>query len=392
MSFLDSMKSRFKSHEQQEEEEFERAFREGRFPEGVEDFQPLASTGHFVAVDARGDSYGDEYLPNPDEVMGSARRQADPFDAPAAPAHLEGGSQSYAAEYDSYGLYEQAPAGAGYADGPSSSPAPAARPAGQRRDPDDVQVFARGEGASPSQFSQPVTKPVPFADRLRERVAAANVSGREDESLGRSRATLEPVSDKVVRASAPVRPARRSESVRRDDLEAELAERRKARQAQEAAREAAHAAELARFAAARSAASPAGASEPAPVSRDAAPGRSGSVASHAASPAAERGKSAATVEPIRLPTTPIVLRPRLYDDVSSIASGVITKHQPVVLALRGTSADVTRRIMDFSFGLCCGTGAQMEQLEERVYVIMPRGVTIGDPDMAALRRQGILKG
>ena len=129
------------------------------------------------------------------------------------------------------------------------------------------------------------------------------------------------------------------------------------------------------------------ASPDAPV-REAASDVAGARAAEGQAPRAEKQP----LKPLSLPTSAIILRPRLYDDVKDVAEGVVSKHQPVILILRGSSAEVARRTLDFSFGLCCGIQAEMRQLGERVYAIVPRGTEIADADLTTLRHQGVIRG
>lgn len=323
MGFLHSVKSRF-NKDSEEEEDFERAFREGRFPEGVDDFEPLSTTGSFVAAGLEPESQPQGFGSHAGDDV------ADPF---AEPAPADGYS--------------------------AGTPRPSF-------DDADVQVFDRTGEVS----TRPVTaavKPEPFAARLRARVAAANVSGQEDETLGRSKAATG--AQPPVRAVAP-RPARRSD-VPEDELEAELAERRRARQEREQAAVSARAPQPRRA-----------------TEEDDGPDRGG--ADDARPSAAPEASLSSSLKPLALPTPAVLLRPRLYDDVAEVAEGVVAKHQPVILILRGSSSEVARRTLDFSFGLCCGTQAEMRQLDERVYAVIPRGTDLADADLIALRHQGVL--
>ncbi|MBS5450999.1 MAG: cell division protein SepF [Coriobacteriia bacterium] len=444
VGFLNSVKSHFKNSDEAEEEEFERAFREGRFPDDV-DFEPLSNTGNFVATGVQPE---EPTLPDSDEGLERMGMGTEVL-PPAAPAS-QGQSQQHPQQVppELQGA-TWAPQGYGQPRAPQAAPVPVGqavrpapvtaarpgqpgRPAGapqgrprpaapnQGRAPQGtgavapylsqnapagsaaprplsseggVQVFER-EGGRSTRTTPPRTEP--FADRLRARVAAANVSGVIDDGLGRSHAAVDGPSvtgsGKVVRPSGPAQP-RRDIDVRNDDLEAELAARRRERRASASAPARSDAPAPRRTSDSARSAAPASrrpASEPLPPRE-----RPSSTPAAEHRPAPQPRPAAPesdAVEPFKLPTTPIVLRPRVYDDVSQVAAGVISHHQPVVLVLRGSSAEVARRIMDFSFGLCCGTGAQMEQLDDRVYAVMPRGTTIGDPDIAALRRQGVLRG
>ena len=355
MSILDSVKSRFRNND---EEEFERAFREGRFPEGVDDFEPLSNTGHFLASDVVREEPPLPVMPEPHAPAPLTR---EPSTQPAQPRDDRAGVRQDVRRPSFDGVAAPADNVVPMPGAQGRAPMP---PRGSDFD-EGVQVYER-DASRPSRASEPV-KPEPFADRLRARVAAANVSGQTDEGLGRSRVAVD--QDKVVRASGPVRPARPY-----DEPSSERpAQRPHAAGEERAPRVSYHD----------------GGREGAPARREQEE-RRGPQPRREPEGRGERREGAVT--PLLLPTSPVVIRPRLYDDVREIAAGVVTKHQPAVLVLNGTSAEVARRVMDFSFGLCCGTGARMEQLGDRVYAVIPRGVTIGEPDIAALKRQGILRG
>ena len=218
-----------------------------------------------------------------------------------------------------------------------------------------VHVVARQGGARPSGAVAPAASQKPFADRLRERVAAANVAGQNDDTLGRSRATLDD------RPAAPRPAPRRNENASAEDLDAEFEERRRARKARGTATQET-----------RAAVRPEEAKEPA------APSDGGRPAD--ASPSGPRP----------IPISCLVVRPRSYDDVAEIARGLIGEHRPVVMVLRGCSNELARRVVDFSFGLCCASGAEMKDFGNHVYGVLPRGTTFTDEDAMALRRQGIV--
>lgn len=437
VGFLDNVRSHFKNND---EEEFERAFRDPSWPVGVEDFEPMSNTGSFLPATYDVDPLADASLPGnaihrggpgvggfaandtladiqavtesvvrmpatPTFVPPSAPAPGQPAPLPtmgavgarplgasqppaAAPAYavpagaFQGGQdfggqgspvmpaqptgvlpvqerQNAAAQSGSAAAPEvktrmpQAPAPRSD-DGRGMAPEPDGRPSGYSADTpryemtgdEGVQVYAR-QGERAARPTPPVEQK-PFADRLRERVAAANVAGQTDEMLGRSR---------VVTQEPPAR-SRRNENVSSADIDAELEERRRSRRSQGHGRSTAEPAEKA-------------------------PERS-------SRPVAEepviRGRQASTLVPVSC----VVVRPRSYEDVRDVAKGLVGEHRPVVMVLRGCNAELTRRILDFSFGLCCASGADMREFGNHVYGVLPRGTTFTDDDAMALRRQGIV--
>lgn len=89
----------------------------------------------------------------------------------------------------------------------------------------------------------------------------------------------------------------------------------------------------------------------------------------------------------RLP--PYILRPVSYDDVQSVVRRVRT-NQPVVLVFKNTNIEVAKRILDFSFGLSYGVGGAVEELGDRVFVVLPQGISLSQADLDKLASDGDL--
>lgn len=343
MSFIDSLKSRLQRSD--DEENFRRGLIDGRYPEGVDDFEPLSTTGNFIAPQEVRDSYASD----------------DPL--------LVQGKGAMRRSSGNFGTADQEPIDV----------------------EEDVQVFERVQGQRRATI--PREAPKPFRERFQERVAAANVSGMQDENLGRSRFATgelrtsstssrgESEDDGYERESDGWRRTSQSVRAERDFRQ----ERRTADQSQQStdARARLRSDAVLSSSAATSAANAFATEAPSSVSTSA----SSPVTSRASSPvsATEDQLSFAA-----LPTKPEVVRVRTYDDVSTIARAVMNNHRPVVLPMRGTAPDLARRVLDFSFGLSCGSGATMEELGDRVYCVLPRGTKLSDRELAALRHQGIL--
>lgn len=86
---------------------------------------------------------------------------------------------------------------------------------------------------------------------------------------------------------------------------------------------------------------------------------------------------------------PYVLKPKGYDDVQTVVRRVRT-NQPVVLNFKALKIDTAKRILDFSFGLACGIDGSVEELGDRVFVVLPQGVALSDADKRKLRTDGII--
>lgn len=87
---------------------------------------------------------------------------------------------------------------------------------------------------------------------------------------------------------------------------------------------------------------------------------------------------------------PSVLRPQEYNDIQSVIRRVMGR-QAVVLDLRATPVDAAKRILDFSFGLAYGIEGEVEELDDRVFCVLPKGAHLLASDMDRLRREGVIR-
>lgn len=85
-----------------------------------------------------------------------------------------------------------------------------------------------------------------------------------------------------------------------------------------------------------------------------------------------------------------VLKPTSYDDVQTVVRRVRT-NQPVVLNFKNLKIETAKRILDFSFGLACGVDGSVEELGDRVFVVLPQGVQLSDTDKRKLRQDGVVR-
>ncbi len=85
-----------------------------------------------------------------------------------------------------------------------------------------------------------------------------------------------------------------------------------------------------------------------------------------------------------------VLKPTSYDDVQMVVRRVRT-NQPVVLSFKSLNIEIAKRILDFSFGLACGVDGSVEELGDRVFVVLPKGAVLSDSDKAILKGQGLIR-
>ena len=85
-----------------------------------------------------------------------------------------------------------------------------------------------------------------------------------------------------------------------------------------------------------------------------------------------------------------VLRPESYDDVETVVRRVRTR-QPVALVFAGVRTAVAKRVLDFSYGFACGSGASVREVGDRVFIVLPQGCEVKQTDLANLRKDGYLK-
>lgn len=300
MSFLDNIKSRMKG-DTSAEEQFQRGLREGSWPEGVDDFQLMGNTGTFLPA-------------TPDS---DPREQADAFASKDSSQQDDRGDWSVvraAGSTRAENRFTVIEGAAGVR--PLAGSSQAQRPAD-----DEMRVTPRSEGQVREKSSAGAQKS--YAERLRERVASADVAPKEEPKM---------------QVKSPARPAP---------------------------------------------AKPAVPEKPAAAPAPAAPAAPAPTKSAASRPAQQDAPT--------FSSDAVIVRTRTYDDVRKIASGLLSDHRPVVLAMRGTSDASCQRILDFSFGMCCASGASMSELGQKVYAICPKGVTVSEATMADLKRQGILR-
>ena len=83
-----------------------------------------------------------------------------------------------------------------------------------------------------------------------------------------------------------------------------------------------------------------------------------------------------------------VLKPVSYGDVERIAKA-LKSGDVVVIALRNTPNDLSKRILDFSFGVASALDASVECPGDKVFAIT-RGASLSEAEKQALRNQGVL--
>lgn len=101
--------------------------------------------------------------------------------------------------------------------------------------------------------------------------------------------------------------------------------------------------------------------------------------------AAYAGTGAGTHKPRRSLS---ILKPAGYEEVESIAK-VLKMGDVAVLCLRNTPDQLSKRILDFSFGVACYAEARVDCVADKVFVVC-RGEELSDDELNQLYRQGVL--
>ncbi len=74
---------------------------------------------------------------------------------------------------------------------------------------------------------------------------------------------------------------------------------------------------------------------------------------------------------------PIVIAPNVFDDAQHVADR-FQNSQSIILNLQGLDRELTRRLLDFTSGLCYGLGGTMSKVANQVYMLVPAGVELSD--------------
>lgn len=103
-------------------------------------------------------------------------------------------------------------------------------------------------------------------------------------------------------------------------------------------------------------------------------------ANHVAPPAGDRN----VVRPLPTASKPEIVSPTRFEDVQSVADA-FKRSQPVIVNLQGVERDLSRRLIDFSSGLCYGLEGEMERVAEQVFLLTPKGAAVSEDDRRRFR-------
>ncbi len=95
------------------------------------------------------------------------------------------------------------------------------------------------------------------------------------------------------------------------------------------------------------------------------------------------GSGTVRAVPLAKSVVPQTVVPQSYNDAQAVAD-VFKDGKPVVIDLVSAERDLSRRLIDFSAGLCYGLGGSMEKLSSDIYLLSPDGVEVSSEDKERL--------
>jgi cell division inhibitor SepF len=108
-------------------------------------------------------------------------------------------------------------------------------------------------------------------------------------------------------------------------------------------------------------------------------------------PAEPEHDTRGVVRPLPSSAKPHIVSPSGFNDVQQVADR-FKRDQPVIVNLQGVERELSRRLIDFSSGLCYGLEGDMERVADNVFLLTPRGAEVSDDDRRKLRDGGFVDG
>ncbi len=93
--------------------------------------------------------------------------------------------------------------------------------------------------------------------------------------------------------------------------------------------------------------------------------------------------------PATASSKPHLVSPTSFNNAQEVADK-FKASQPVVLNLREIDRDLSRRLIDFSSGLCYGLGGHMEKVANQVYLLTPLNVEVSADERRRLAERGLI--
>jgi cell division inhibitor SepF len=98
-----------------------------------------------------------------------------------------------------------------------------------------------------------------------------------------------------------------------------------------------------------------------------------------------RSRQGSAVRTVAAPATKLhTVTPRSFNDAQEVGDR-FRDGQPVIVNLDGVERDLSRRIIDFTSGLCYALNGRMERVSSGVYLLSPASVEVSDEDRRRAR-------
>jgi cell division inhibitor SepF len=78
-----------------------------------------------------------------------------------------------------------------------------------------------------------------------------------------------------------------------------------------------------------------------------------------------------------------VVEPSSFNHAQEVADR-FKADQPVAMDLYDVDRELSRRLIDFSSGLCYGLGGNMKKVADHIYLLTPAGVEVSDDERRKL--------
>lgn len=88
------------------------------------------------------------------------------------------------------------------------------------------------------------------------------------------------------------------------------------------------------------------------------------------------------------PAKPHIVVPRSFNDAQQVADR-FKSGQAVLVNLQDVGRDLSRRLIDFTSGLCYGLDGNLEKVADAVYLLAPANVSLPDDERQRLQERGL---
>jgi cell division inhibitor SepF len=80
--------------------------------------------------------------------------------------------------------------------------------------------------------------------------------------------------------------------------------------------------------------------------------------------------------------------PRSFNDAQQVADR-FKADQPIIVNLQAVDRELSRRLIDFTSGLCYALDGNMEKVADNVYLLSPSNVQVPEEERRRLQERGL---